>query len=152
MSARRFTSSLRRLAGRRRADRRLLLRAGVAVLACRAALARVRLQRLARLTAGVPSRGHTAESPARIAWAVRTAGQRLLGDSSCLPQALAARLLLARDGYASHLRVGLARDAQGQMTGHAWLEVDGHVLLGDESSELCELPLDEMEGFGGTWA
>jgi hypothetical protein len=152
MPSRNIASSLRELARRDAADRRLLVSASLALLGCRAALDRVRLVRLARLTGQVPARRRPRETPARIAWAVRAVGRRLLGDSSCLPQALAARYLLARHGYTSRLRMGMAHDAMGRMVGHAWIEADGRAYLQDDILELVEIPLDDMEEFGGTWA
>jgi hypothetical protein len=50
--------------------------------------------------------------------------------ASCLTQALAATLLLARHGYAATLRVGVAKNEDGSLRAHAWLESGGETLLG----------------------
>lgn len=66
-----------------------------------------------------------------VAWAGRT----LLADRPCLTQAIACRWLLARRGYASDLKMGVRRadDGKGIMA-HAWLEIDGRIVLGGGDS------------------
>lgn len=59
--------------------------------------------------------------PERIARAVSRAA-RVVPGASCLTQALAAQLLLARAGHFARLRLGVARDARGVVHAHAWLE------------------------------
>jgi Transglutaminase-like superfamily len=65
----------------------------------------------------------------RIGWAVAVAGRRVPG-STCLVRALAAQGLFARYGYASQLRLGVARGSGRAFEAHAWLERDGQVLVG----------------------
>ena len=62
-------------------------------------------------------------------WVGRTA----LGDRPCLTQALAARWLLGRAGYAAELKLGARRDGD-RFLAHAWLEIDGRVVLGGADS------------------
>jgi hypothetical protein len=71
-----------------------------------------------------------ADLPAtRVAWAVRAASRRIPG-ASCLTQAVAARLLLARYGHHALLRIGVRRDERGGFEAHAWAEVDGWPVVG----------------------
>lgn len=65
----------------------------------------------------------------RMAWAVHAVCRRFFPDRPCLTQALALRFLLARRGMASDLRIGVARSGDA-VAAHAWLERDGHVLIG----------------------
>jgi hypothetical protein len=65
----------------------------------------------------------------RIGWAVAVAGRRVPG-STCLVRALVAQGLFARHGYASQLRLGVARGPGRVFEAHAWLERDGQVLVG----------------------
>lgn len=60
-------------------------------------------------------------------------GRTSLGDRPCLTQALAARWLLARAGYTADLKIG-ARREDGRFLAHAWLEMDGRVVLGGADS------------------
>jgi hypothetical protein len=70
----------------------------------------------------------------RIAWAVSLAG-RYVPRATCLTQALAMQILLKREGIAVQLHLGVAKDEQGRVTAHAWLEQDGRVLIGGGSLE-----------------
>jgi hypothetical protein len=60
-------------------------------------------------------------------------GRTTLGDRPCLTQAIAARWLLGRAGFPAELKLGARRDA-GQFLAHAWLEIDGRVVLGGAAS------------------
>ena len=66
----------------------------------------------------------------QIVRAVRAVARRFLGDKPCLPQALAVKYLLARAGKASDLRIGVIKNAENNLDAHAWLEVDGDVIIG----------------------
>lgn len=52
--------------------------------------------------------------------------------ASCLTQALAGWILLTRHGVASRVRIGVLSAEQQGFKAHAWLEVGGEVVLGDE--------------------
>ncbi len=49
--------------------------------------------------------------------------------ATCLTQALTARKMLSRHGYDAVLKIGVAR-SEGLFEAHAWVEVDGSVVLG----------------------
>jgi len=50
-------------------------------------------------------------------------------NALCLPRALAVQAMLRRRGIASRVCLGVAR--QGETLGaHAWVEVDGHTIVG----------------------
>ena len=66
----------------------------------------------------------------RAVWAVETAGRHFPAIGTCLTQALAAQVLLARAGCESRLRIGVKRNAAGTFIAHAWLEKDGLILIG----------------------
>jgi len=67
---------------------------------------------------------------ARVVWAV-SAMSRRIPRATCLPQALAAQVLLGRSGYPTQLRIGLVTSEGGQLEGHAWLEHRGRILIQD---------------------
>jgi hypothetical protein len=115
-------------------DRRLLvntalllgaIRLGLRLLPFRT-LQRV-LIRLAHAPAG--SHGTKQSSVDRLVWAVSVASH-YVPKATCLTQALAAQVLLGRRGYLTQLRVGVAKDEEGQLEGHAWLESQGKVIVG----------------------
>lgn len=66
---------------------------------------------------------------ARVVVAVHRVS-RIVPRATCLTQALAAQWLLGRAGITSCLRFGVARQAA-DIAAHAWLEVDGRVVIGD---------------------
>jgi hypothetical protein len=90
---------------------------------------RTLLARLARTRHGTDGqRDGTARD--RTIWAVETASRHFPAISTCLTQALAIHVLLARQGCKSILRIGVKRDTDGKFIAHAWLEKDGIILIG----------------------
>lgn len=69
---------------------------------------------------------------------------RAVPGASCLTQALALRYLLARAGHGSELHIGVRRDAAGRFAAHAWVSVNGRVVIGAAGTRLDEYtPLAE---------
>ncbi len=76
---------------------------------------------------------HPAERPpaSRIVWAIQAASKRVPAANSCLPRALSARFLLARWGYPAELLIGVAKNSDGKLEAHAWVETLGRVVIGE---------------------
>ena len=89
------------------------------------------VRRVSRLSRGAPIADGARRDAELITWAVRAAS-RLVPMATCLTQAVAAQLLLVRSGHAPEICVGVARDAAGAFRAHAWLELEGKVILGGE--------------------
>ena len=70
-----------------------------------------------------------ASSIARMAWLVEVAARYAPVNVTCLKKALVLSWLLGRRGIATTLRIGVAR-REGDLTAHAWLELNGQVILG----------------------
>ena len=66
-------------------------------------------------------------------WAVGAVSRRLLRDRPCLTQALVAQRRLRKHGVETRLKLG-ATQTEGVFRAHAWLEQDGHVILGGSDS------------------
>lgn len=66
----------------------------------------------------------------RVAWAVHHAS-RLVPRATCLTQALAAQIMLARRGFSSTVHIGVKRDDTTAFEAHAWLTFRDVVILGD---------------------
>jgi hypothetical protein len=115
------------------ADQRLLVTAALLQVAIRLGLVVLPYRRLRGLVdrlARVSPRHRLAHpSPERIAWAV-TQASRAVPGAACLTQALAARVLLERRGHAAQVRVGVMRAAGSGLLAHAWVESEGHIVLG----------------------
>ncbi len=132
-------------------ERRLLLTAAFLVGLVRVGLwllpfptVRRLLGRLRR-PAGADRRSDELSSE-RIAWAVDVAGKRIPGGGNCLVQAFATQVLLDRRRRTSRLRIGVAKDAQGNLEAHAWVESDGIVIIGgSDVSRFVAFPAMEGE-------
>lgn len=66
----------------------------------------------------------------RVAWAVEATSRHTPGAKTCLTQALATQVLLARRGHPALLRIGVAKGEQKQFQAHAWVESEGKVVIG----------------------
>lgn len=128
----RLISLYRRLRRHSWTERGLLGLAAALCLCMWGALRIVSLRRLVHWTGTTSPRTNTAGHPKidHVVWAVRTAGRHLFPARPCLPQALAARFLLARLGVPTDLRIGVRRGETDDLHAHAWVEFDGEVLIG----------------------
>jgi hypothetical protein len=63
--------------------------------------------------------------------AVIVAARNVPWNAVCLPQAMAAKAMLARRGQGSTLYLGAARAESGGLTAHAWLVADGEIVVGE---------------------
>lgn len=93
-------------------------------------------RRVARLVGRVEAAGETslpppADAPVRaVGRAVEAAARRLPWRPLCLPQALAASLMLRRRGVPSALHIGVAMGEGRKFQAHAWLVAAGGVVCG----------------------
>jgi hypothetical protein len=62
--------------------------------------------------------------------AVTTAARNVPWNAVCLPQAMAAKAMLARRGCGSSFYFGADFDGQGKLIAHAWLVAGGAVVVG----------------------
>lgn len=62
--------------------------------------------------------------------AVSTAARNVPWNAACLPQAMAAKAMLARRGCGSSFHLGAGFDGQGQLIAHAWLVAGGMIVVG----------------------
>jgi len=90
-----------------------------------------RWRRLLERAAPVRGLDPSAHASARhVVWAIGVAADYLPGQYKCLPRAYAAHVLLARHGHASEVRVGVARDPNGKVEAHAWVDCQGRTVVG----------------------
>lgn len=76
----------------------------------------------------------------RIVSLVTATSKHLLGDKPCLTQALVAQRLLRQQGYDTELRIGVTKEGE-ELLAHAWLEREGRVVIGGQSSQIRYAPL-----------
>lgn len=114
-----------------RQDRTLLVVAIVLLAAIRVGLRVLPFARLRSLLASVSRSGQRKKDrKERAVWAIETASRHIPWIGTCLTQALALQVLLARTGCLSQLRIGVTKNADRTFIAHAWLEKDGLVLIG----------------------
>ncbi|RWD59762.1 MAG: lasso peptide biosynthesis B2 protein [Mesorhizobium sp.] len=83
----------------------------------------------------------------RVAWGVAAAA-RFVPGASCLTQALAGQYLLARQGNASNIRIGIERDTGAELKAHAWLVSGNHIVLGGSINGFAHL-VDHVSSITG---
>ena len=85
----------------------------------------------------------------RISTSVDKAGRNILGKDSCFPQALLGEMLLSRNGFDPQLRIGVVKENAKRIKAHAWVELDGKIVIGGPQSQVekyTPLPnLDELK-------
>jgi hypothetical protein len=137
---RRLLLRFKQVDNRRRA---FLAEAVVYLLAARLALIFVPFPRLARqLGSFVPPTDPRATLPraaagpnhtqlaAEVSWAVTRAARYVPFNAVCLPQAMAARVMLKRRGVQSVMHFGAAKGKEKPLDAHAWLDAAGVEVTG----------------------
>lgn len=74
-----------------------------------------------------PAQAQTAKD---VSWAVTRAAAHVPFKAVCLPQAMAARIMLNRRGVASAMHFGAARGKDKPLDAHAWLDAAGVKVTG----------------------
>ena len=69
----------------------------------------------------------------RMQWAISSTTRVMPGEGGCLPNAIAAKAMLARRGISSTIHLGVGRHTDGALRAHAWLEAGGTILTGAEA-------------------
>lgn len=130
------------------ADRRLFLKATLLVWIFRLALwllpFRLVRQLLARF-ARAPLAARQDVPIDSVIWAVTTAS-RYVPVANCLPQALVAKLMLARQGHDAIVHIGVKRTDAGRFQAHAWVESNGRVVIGGSRELFRFTRLPSLEG------
>jgi hypothetical protein len=140
-------NSLRKFFRLPRSERWLLVKAGLLLGLIRIGLRLFPFQRLKRLLdSASKSRAANQLSSDRIVWAVTAASRYVLGDKPCLTQALAAQVLLKRQGYLASLRIGVGRTEGKQLQAHAWVESEDRVVVGGGGELSRYTPLPAFDG------
>jgi len=116
------------------ADQRLILEAVILLGIARLAIMTIAFKRIApylgvhmAITPKIADAAHD-DLIGRVRWAVAIAARHGPWSALCLPQAVAAQIMLARRGIASTLYLGVAR-ADG-LKAHAWLRAGNAIVTG----------------------
>src|SRR5207249_927199 len=76
----------------------------------------------------------TTFDPEVAGWAITVAARVVPWRSDCLVQAMAAANWLRRNGHNPIFHLGVARSEQGELTGHAWLTLNGRPITGEAAA------------------
>ncbi|WP_066384674.1 lasso peptide biosynthesis B2 protein [Anabaena sp. CA = ATCC 33047] len=79
----------------------------------------------------------------KIIWAVDVSTKFVPG-AKCLARALTCQVLMTRRGYSPELRIGVAKDEQGKLEAHAWIENQGKVVIGHLANLSSYKPLPSL--------
>lgn len=122
----------------------LLMKATVILLLTKASLLTLTFPQLKKTYARIlhvkKSGTYPEEYVAAAAWAVRAVAYRLPFGLTCLPQALTLKYLLRRDPNMP-LHIGVQTAASQGFQAHAWIEKDGHIVIGDWPQETSYQPI-----------
>ncbi|MBW4555596.1 MAG: lasso peptide biosynthesis B2 protein [Trichormus sp. ATA11-4-KO1] len=80
----------------------------------------------------------------RVVWAVEIVSRYMIPKPMCLARALVTHILLAQQGYRTDLRIGVAKNKQGKFEAHAWVEVQGQVIIGKTRNLSYFIPLPPL--------
>jgi len=97
---------------------------------------------------GIRSNIKSSASAARIARVIPAVAQRVPWRADCLVQALAGQRWLNARGTHAHIMIGVDRPGADAFEAHAWLEVDGQVLLGGNISRYATVLRSTPNGHG----
>jgi Transglutaminase-like superfamily len=66
----------------------------------------------------------------RVQWAVEACSKVMPGSVKCLAKALTMKTLLNQYNCPSKLIIGVDKNGVNQLEAHAWIEYEGHVVMG----------------------
>lgn len=123
--------------------KRLIVQTALLILISWASLRLFSLQRILhrlQVLAQQPPR-RTPYTMADIQHAVAAVG-RALPLATCLINGLSAQYLLSRNGYDPKLHIGVKKEEKTLLTAHAWVTIDGQVVVGliDDLDSYTPLP------------
>lgn len=122
---------LRRFLQMSHRQRLMLIEAALCLGLARLALLTLPFGRIAPWLQRSPDSGsYDAKTVLAVGEAVTIAARNVPWNAVCLPQAMAAKTMLARRGQGSALHLGAAK-ASGKLTAHAWLVAGGEVVVGE---------------------
>jgi hypothetical protein len=127
----RLTRKLKSFGRLRWADRAIIAEAAVLLALARICVLTVPFRILVKWLDRVPDA--PASDPvlvARVGRSVAAAARNVPWNAVCLPQAIAAKAMLARRGQGSAFHLGATIEDGGKFSAHAWLECDGRIVIG----------------------
>jgi hypothetical protein len=138
MAAKRLAEKLRRFRALEGRDRWMLFHAMTWLGMARIMLLVMPFKKLAARLSGEQSAAKGYPDPElldRIGFAVHAAAGNVPWRSDCFPQSIAARMILRHYGYTSTIHLGIERQGQSDLIGHAWVTCSDTVVTGGEDQD-----------------
>lgn len=66
----------------------------------------------------------------QILHSVHTSNYYVFGNSKCLAKGLVTQILMEANGYSPKLKIGVAKENDGKLQAHAWVECNGKIVIG----------------------
>ena len=111
-------------------DRFVLIEALTWLILIRIGLNFIQFQTLRNLLAKIATPKQNQQiSIYKIVWAITIISPYMPGVK-CLARAIAAQVMLSKQGYPNQLRIGVGKDKQGRFIAHAWVENRGRTVIG----------------------
>jgi hypothetical protein len=82
----------------------------------------------------------------KIVWVVNVISRYMPGQVKCLARALTTQVLMSWQGHSSELQIGVAKSNSGTLEAHAWVEHQGHVVIGNLQDLSHFIPLPSLKG------
>lgn len=101
-------------------------------------------QYAARLQGKTTSSETSEDFISKVKWAIAVCGSVSRKLENCLVQALATQVLLRRHGHPANLRIGVSQE-DGAFRAHAWVEVNGSIIVGGSRGLASFVPLPPLE-------
>ncbi len=132
----------------RRRDRNSLIKTFILLTLIRLSLWLLPFQTLRRLLDSISQSPQPQDQPPnprnvnRVIWMVNTCSYYVPGQVKCLARALTTQVLLHRHNHDSQLRIGVTKTPHGQLEAHAWVELNGQVVIGqvDDLARFTPMP------------
>jgi hypothetical protein len=83
----------------------------------------------------------------RVQWAINACCKFMPGSVKCLARALTMKTLLDQHGCPSKLMIGVDKNQAQQLEAHAWIEYEGHVIIGQLNDLTRFKPLPNLPQF-----
>lgn len=132
----RLGRKLGRFLGMTNHQRLLLLEAALLLGAARLVLVTVPFARIAPWLQRAPdSPEPDTATVLDVRQAVTVAARNVPWNAVCLPQAMAAKAMLARRGQGSALHLGAGKAEAGGFMAHAWLVAGGEIVIGEAGAQ-----------------
>lgn len=134
-----------------RADRHLLINTFILLGLIKIGLWLLPFQKLRQLLAKISQdsqKSQEIERPTleKIVTAVNISSRYIPGGVMCLARALTTQVLMTQHGYSPQLRIGVVKNEAGKLEAHAWVESQGHIVMGYLRDLSRFTPLPPLEG------